>query len=345
MIIKFTSLHQIDHHSDTVKEIDIRNKTQDLINYTQRLITEITEGNSKRKFRFRRDTTEVRAIVGQFLDGNYEGIVSNAKRLLDIEKTTQAAIAHLGVEIQKGSLFQAQIENDGSTTIIISKADQIRFLDDNDFNLKSGLPYEKKIFKAFLVSFEDGIARDIYVYDTTPRMATYWWDDFLELDEVYTSEYNTKTALKLLDSKVLNIIRKKYPADHTRIRNKVVGYFQSENQFEMDGFIEATLNNYVAVDPDFPKKNMIEKIKNLPERYNFDSQFPIAEDQVTSRKVKTKINLTDKVDLIIKENVPELENTIAGYLDNENRKYIIIRTDSGYEHFKGNIIEIADEEK
>lgn len=345
MEIKFTSLHQIDHHLNSVGEIDIQNQSQDLKNYTQRLITEITEGTSKRKFKFRRDTTEVRAVLGQFLDGNYVGKNANANRLLDVEKTTQAAIAHLGVEIQKGSLFQAHIESEGSTIIVISKADQIQFLDEDDFNLKSGLPYEKKIFKAFLVRFEGGEAKETYVYDTTTRLATYWWDTFLELDEVYTSVYNTKTALKLLDSKVLNSIKKNYPADHTRIRNKAIGYFQSQAHFEMDIFLETTLNNYTPVAADFSKASIIEKVKNLPERYNFDSQFPIAEDQVTSRKVKSKINLTDKVDLIIKENVPELENTIAGYLDNENRKYIIIRTDTGYEHFKGNTIEISDEEE
>lgn len=345
MEIKFTSLHQVDHHLNSVEEIDIENQSEDLINYTQRLITEITEGTSKRKFNFRRDTTEVRSVLGQFMEGDYSGKGANANRLLDVEKTTQLAIAHLGNEIQKGSLFQAHIEDGESTIMVISKADQIQFLDEDDFNLKNGLPYEKKIFKAFLVRFEAGEAKETFVYDTTTRLATYWWDTFLELDEVYTSEYNTKTALKLLDSKVLNNMKKKFPADHTRIRNKAVGYFQSQNQFEMGNFLEATLNDYVPIDNDFPKTAIIEKIRNLPERYSFDSQFPIAEDQVTARKVKSKINLTDKVDLVIKENIPELDSTISGFLDSENRKYIIIRTDTGYEHFKGNSLEISDEEE
>lgn len=345
MEIKFTSLHQVDHQLNNVVEIDIKNQSQDLINYTNRLISEITEGTSKRKFKFRRDTTEVRSVLGKFMADDYDGKDANAKRLLDVEKATQAAIAHLGIEIQKGSLFQAHIEDGDSEIFVISKADQIRFLDDDDFNLKSGLPYEKKIFKAFLVRFQGGEAKETFVYDTTARLASYWWDTFLELDELYTSEYNTKTALKLLDSKVLSSIKKKYPADHTKIRNRAVGYFQSRDQFEMESFLETTLNNHVAVSSEFPKSATIDKIRNLPERYNFDSQFPIAADEVTSRKVKSKISLTDKVDLIIKENVPELDNTISGYLDSENRKFIIIRTDTGYEHFKGNRLEISEEEE
>ena len=67
----------------------------------------------------------------------------------------------------------------------------------------------------------------------------------------------------MLDSKVLNNMKKKFPADHTRIRNKAVGYFQSQNQFEMGNFLEATLNDYVPIDNDFPKtlNFQLQKIK------------------------------------------------------------------------------------
>lgn len=345
MDLKFTSLHQIDHHLNNIEEIDISTQSQDLKNYTNRLITEITEGTSKRKFEFRRETTEVRNIIGQFLNSMYVGKETNAQRLLGVEEEAQKGIEHLGIEIQKGSLFQAHLENDEEHIVVISKADQISFLAEDDFTLKSGLPWDKKIFKAFLARFNNQRqVTETFVYDTTPRMARYWWDKYLELDEVYTPEFNTKTALKLLDSKVLNHIKKKYKADHTAIRNKAVGYFQSRETFELNGFLETILNNYDPVDPEFPKTQTIEKVRNLPEKFNFDSQFPIAPEEVTSRKVKNKINLTDRMDLILRENIPELESTVQSFRDDEQRKWIAIRTDTGFDHFQGNERTFSDNE-
>ena len=104
MDIKFTSLHQIDHHLNDIKEIDISDQSQDLKDYTNRLIAEITEGTSKRKFQFRRETTEVRNVIGQFLNGTYTSKETNANRLLDVEENAQKAIEHLGNKIQKGVL-------------------------------------------------------------------------------------------------------------------------------------------------------------------------------------------------------------------------------------------------
>lgn len=344
MEIKFTSLHQIDHLLNSIEEIDISHQSEDLKNYTQRLITEITEGTSRRKFEFRRDTTEVRSIITQFLDENYDSKETNAQRLLDVEKEVQESVAQMGVKIQKGSLFQALIEDGPHSFVIISKADQIKFLDEDDFKLKNGLPWEKKIFKAFLVRFENGTIIDTFVYDTTPRLAKYWWDTFLELNEVYTSEFNTRTALKLLDSKVLNKLKKNYKADHTAIRNRAVGYFQSNETFEMSHFLETVLNNHQPINSEFPKTQTIEKIRNLPDKYNFDQQFPIAAEEVTSRKVKSKIHLTERMDLILKENIPDLENTVKSFEDQEDRKWIAIRTDTGYEHFKSNRLTLTDQE-
>ncbi|MEM6813070.1 MAG: nucleoid-associated protein [Bacteroidota bacterium] len=334
MEIHFTSLHQIDHALDSVKEVDIRSQGQDLTDYTKRLITEITEGTSKRKFRFKRDTTEVRGVIADFITGNYEGKEINAKRLMDVEQKAQEAIAHLNKEIQKGSLFQAHLQNGKTSIVVISKADQQQFLSNEDFNLKSGLPWEKKIFKAFLARIEGNNVVETFVYDTSARLATYWWDKFLELEEVYTSSFNTKTALKLLDSKVLNSLKKKFKADHTSIRNKVVGYFQSQPTFEMQTFLETVITEYQPISADFPKTKTIEKIKDLPDKYSFDSQFPIAPEEVKARKIRNNIPLSDGMDLVLKQNIPELDSTVNAFADEEGRKYIAIRTDSGYEYFK-----------
>ena len=200
MKIKYTSLHQVDHHLNKVAEIDLNNQSEDLKNYTKRLFTEITESQNKRSFEFKSETTEVRVAIVKFIDEHYaEASIINANRLLDIEFEAQKRIDHLNITIQKGSLFQAILSEDNNTYVIISKADHNQFLDEVDFELKNGLPYDKKTFKAFLVKFNrNQTPTDIFVYDTTNRMARYWWDSYLELKEKYTDRHNTKTSLDIL---------------------------------------------------------------------------------------------------------------------------------------------------
>ena len=337
MEILFTSLHQIDHASNSLKEIEIKEYGNDLTDYVNRIISEIVERTSKQEFRFKRDTTEVRGVISEFLIGNYDGKETIAKRLIDVEKSTQEEITNLNTEIQRGSLFQAHLKESESSTIIIIKADQQQFLTSDEFNLKQGLPWEKKIFKAFLARIEDNIVVETFVYDTSTRPSVYWWDKFLELEEVNTPSYNTRKALKLLDNKVFNPIKKKFKADHTAIRNKAVGYFQTQTTFEMKSFLDIVINDYKPVDQDFPKTETIQKIKNLPEKFKFDSQFPIATEEIKARKIQNNIQLSKRMELILKENIPELDSTVTSFLDTEGRKYIKIRTDTGYDHFKSPI--------
>lgn len=336
MEILFTSLHQIDHSLDEIKEINVENQGEDLGNYTRKLINEITTSSNKRQFNFKSDTTEVRIAINNFIEKEYsKGSEINANRLLGVEKTAQAQIAHLDIHIQKGSLFQAVLNNENinETIIIISKADHNQFLDEEDFTLKNGLPWEKRIFKAFLVKYLDYTPQEMFVYDTTNRMARYWWDSYLELAEKYTDTHNTKTALEILDKKIFNPIKKKYPADHTVLRNSSIGYFRNNSEFELNEFIENTLNNYLPIDNDLPIQKLINKINELPAKWNFDSRFGIKKEEIKKRQVN-KIPLTDKIELVLKDHINDLDNIITSETDSEGNKFIKIRTDLGFERFK-----------
>jgi len=334
MNILHTSLHQIDHTLDEIKEIDIASQTRDLLRYTNRLIEEITNSNSKRQFEFKSETTEVRIAINKFIDSEYENAaLINSKRLLEVEKIAQEKIDHLGKKIQKGSLFQAVLRNGEETLVIVSKADHNQFLDEIDFTLKNGLPWEKRIFKAFLVKLIEETPREVFVYDTTNRMARYWWDSYLELREKYTDTHNTKTALDILDKKVFNKIKKDYPADHTILRNSTIGYFRNSEEFEMDEYIQNTFSNYSPINQDFPKEDTISKIKELPEKWNFDTRFGIKKEEIKKRQVN-KIPLTDKIELVLKDHIDDLDSIIRSEKDPEGNKFIKIKTDIGFERFK-----------
>ena len=73
-------------------------------------------------------------------------------------------------------------------------------------------------------------------------------------------------------------------------------------------------------------------------------EFTWLSEVISLRKVKTKIALTDRMDLILKESIPELESTVKSFQDDEQRKWIAIRSDSGFEHFKGNQINTSNDQ-
>ncbi|WP_296619224.1 nucleoid-associated protein [Marivirga sp.] len=335
MEIKFTTLHHVDHLGNEIRIIPISSHSEVLQIYAERLIQEIKDSRNKREFEFRSETTEVRQTLNSFLEDIFEeGVEVNSKRLLTEEKKAQRKIDHLDVQIQKGSLFQAHLIDGSEHYIVISKADHSKYIDEIDFVLKHGLPWDKKIFKAFLVRFDDNKeVQEVYVYDTTSKMSRYWWDDFLELNEKYTDSHNTKTSLDILDQKLFNYMKKQYPADHTILRNSVIGYFRNSSEFELEEFLDKNFRTYTPIDEDFPKEKYIKKIEEFPEKYNFDSRFSIKQEEIKKRKVN-KIPLSNEMELILKDHIENIGSVIKPYKDNEGNKFILIRSDTGYERFK-----------
>ena len=336
MNLSYTSLHHIDHHSQEIEQIAIVEQNDNLREYINQLMEEITSTGSKRSFEFRSDHTEIRGSIKMFLEGQYvEASEINASRLLSVELKAQAQIRQLGVDIQKGSLFQAVLSNEDSTMIIISKADHNKFMDEDDFSLRKGLPWDKRVFKAFLVLLDSvGDPSEIYVFDTTKKVAKYWWDRYLELEEKYTDEYNTKQSLGALDSKIFNTIKRKYPADHTILRNSTIGYFRNEEDFDLNEYVDRMMRGYNPVAVDFPLDKVIERTLDLPNKWNFDSQFPIEKKAINKRVVEDKIPLTEDMELLLKDHIKNLSGKVSSYKDAEGNKFIQIKSDIGYERFK-----------
>ncbi|GAB3027768.1 hypothetical protein GCM10027051_35900 [Niabella terrae] len=338
MNLSFTSLHQIDHETGIIG-IDISSQSADLSIYVQRLFQEITTSDSSRQFEFKSVTTEVRTALTKFLAKEYaEAAQINSTRLLDVEISAQEGISHLNKEIQKGSLFQAVIENgDGLKSVIISKADHNEYLDELDFTLRKGLPWKKRIFKAFLVNFDDaGNPIALYVYDTNQKISRYWWDDYLELREKYTDSHNTKTSLDILDKKIFSKIRKEFHSDYYVLRNAAIRYFRSNEDFELEDFINETFDGYQPLNDGFtPAKveSYKKKIRELPEKWKFDQRFSITRADV-SKRVSNRFKLTDTIELVLNDYVPDIENSIVSEQDEEGTKWVKIKSDIGYEQFK-----------
>lgn len=329
-----TSFHHIDHVNNRTAKIRTASRSSQLNEYVLDLLGIITKANNKRSFTFKSSTAEVRAALDLMLDKKFEkGSEINVNRLLDVEKSVQDRYAHM-TEIQKGILFQAFLIHEGNPTIIVSKADHSDFLDENELVLRRGLPLKKKLFKAMAVSFNsEGSVETVFVIDTNRQIANYWWDSYLELREKYTDSYNTIQALAILDRKIFNPIKKKFPSDHTILRNSSIGYFRNQTTFDIDHYTKSLLDEYQPVNEDLKPHEIAAKILKLPEQGEFDRNFSVIKSEI-KQKMVSKISLTDSIELVLKDHIDNLSGVIQAEEDKEGKKYIKIRTDEGYRRFR-----------
>ena len=329
-----TSFHHIDHANSKTVEINVTDKDGQLKEYVSQLLELIiAKSSGKRSFSFQSDTSEVKLALDLMLNDDFEkGKSINGERLLRVEKATQDKYSHI-TEIQKGILFQAHFKTEDRIVIVISKADHSEFLDESDLQLRRGLPWKKKVFKAAAVYFDlEGIVDEVFVLDTNTNISRYWWESYLGLREKYTDSHNTKTALDILDRKVFDKIKIEFPADHTILRNSAVGYFRSQEVFDIGHFANSLLSDYHPINPALDPQILKEKVLVLPERWKFDKKFSVIKKEIR-KKMINRIPLTDSIELLLTDHISDLAGIIKAEKDEEGTKYIKIRTDEGYRRF------------
>ena len=336
MEIEKIEISKVDIENNQVDKIDSTVYGDELVNYLEELFKIVIDGGSGRKFEFERKTTEVRAQITRI--NNQEDFTEIteviAQRLLDSESDAQERMDAMGVTILKGIVVQALVNDEDQEKFIICKADHNDFLDEVNYELTRGLPIKKKAFKAFVCELdeEDNIS-NVIVYDTNPKDTKYWWGDFLELEKVFTDEYNTEKAFNAIDKSVFNGIKKKHPQDYTYLRNSTVRYFRSNDRFDMDDFLENGIGDYEPYDKELDVKEVKDKIRKLPtkQRSPFDNQFNIIKEKVTA-KFKNTVKLTEQIELQIKQDIPE--NVIFAHEEADGTKYVKIRSEKGFKFFK-----------
>lgn len=332
-----TTHYYINHAKYTIDLRPTPSPDDDLKDYLDDLLKKVAKGEVKREFKFSPHNTTVQTEIMGMMNGKpfADMSLTIAQRFLRIESKTITETANLKGEIPEGLLIQVLFEDDdGITKIVISKSDNADYLGKDDLLKHQGFPIKKKMYKAFLVDFDQAkIPGKVYVLDTTSTLSKYWWSDFLELDEVNTDTYNTNKAFDSIDQKVLQGIKKAFPADHNILKNRVIGYFKSTDKFALDDFIDKAIGAYNPDDPAFDVEGFKNKIRGLPAKENFDSQFNLVPEEIKARRLKNVVHLSDEIDLVIKDNVKDYENVIKA-VEEKGVKYIKIRTDSGYKAFK-----------
>lgn len=334
MEIVMQTIRVIDYENNAVY---VRETPEAFSVYVSQLIAYINANTSIREYRTRSVNTEVIScvldIIRNQLDTDLvtERIDFIANRLVLKEREVQRVVAHMDTNVQKGSLIQALLhdEENEKYTYLFAKVEHTDFVDDSDFSFKSGFSKDmKKLWKSCIFEINDLEATSFFAKVYSNTVAKYWYDNFLELDQVVSDEVNTDRAFRAIDSTLNRNIKNIAPRDHIFLRNLMIGYFKTNDFIDYDSMIQSTLENYHPVELEQEKMDMIiEKIRELPQKYDFDKQFnPIS--SVINARIRKVYDICRGVQLKITDVVDDFDDTIKSYRDTDGNRYIRIKTDN-----------------
>lgn len=321
----------VEENSKTKIKTDLNNK--DLEVYLETLLIEIHNKEQSRQFVLPQDPTTFKQTVGTIsksknLDTNNSG-ETLAEKLLAIEISTDERYGHLSkkdTHVKVGSFLQFTYTDKGLLRYLGVKVDHQVILDEIDFKKKAGLGLSEKIYKAFRVDFDENNQPSRFsIYDSKSKLTKYWWHDFLELIEKNTDSYNTKLASEQVIAK-LSSIKSDFPQDYTILRNATIAAFKQEGTMDYLSFIDKTFANYKSDNPYFDEKSadLIKKLKELPQKKNFDTIFTLIPSAVPFRKTTYRLN--KNISLSINEGILNLENKIWREVTLDGKNLVVIET-------------------
>lgn len=338
MDIILNKLYKIDVANNEATERPEYQEKENFKIYIQNLLAYISEKNPEREYKFKSGATEVKTLSNKIMtNGCPISSQAIANRLLDKEKDAQADLnrKNLNKDIQKGMLIIAFVKmTDYACKFIISKVDYDEFISELTGDIVSGISTRRKVYKALVceVNTDNSIISTL-VFDTNTPGSVYWWKNFLELDVVTNDEENTQRAFDAIEKNILNPLKRKHKPDYFHIWNSTILYFRSSEEFSIEGYL-AHIGEYTPYDDTLNMDKFRENVRKLPDnvKNQFDRRFTIAKNKIKKR-LKNVIKLTDQIDLQIKQDIPNLENTIIATLGEDGVKYVKIKSSVGYDYF------------
>ncbi len=329
------AIHTLDPDKEE-PELQLLDETENVEDYVQTLVLALEGSNSTRQYRFPSETLQVKKEIEGIVEGNDAASSAEtiASRLHRTQRQTQDRVRM--TKLQKGSLLNChfRIEGELSDRVLLAKIEHSEFLGLEEFKRRVGLPFEKQVLKAALgkSNGEDGKFSEMLLADSNSGIASFWWQDFLELDPVRSDEENTTAAFNAVDKIIASKLGKKSKADHLKIRNRMVEYFRGRTDFSFGDLKEALTEHYVSSAPDLDLDPLNSAIEKLSESGKFDTNFGIDISKVKSRAVfKQVIPLSDSVDLHLK---PDFDpGAVIEPFVESGRKGIKILSEVGYDYF------------
>ena len=205
------------------------------------------------------------------------------------------------------------------------KADFLQFREGKsqlEMNIQQGVNLNKLDKGAIiLTNLESKTGFRILYIDSNKYDSKYWMENFLNLEEMEDSIFQTKNYLKFCEGFSKDVVR---PAgdkkDEVMFMNRTVDYFAKNDEFEEDHYL-----NSVIDDPEFMPEFQNYKIEKGP-KYQIEdlSSFPISNEAVTDarKKFKNVINLDTNVQIKLDFVNPEsAEKFVEKGWDEERQMY------------------------
>lgn len=333
MNVEYLKLIKIDHDNNCVIEENIDDK-DNVRDYVMSIIDQISSNTGEREYEFKENELTMKTLLEKVIKNQNrdDQSIAIANRLLASENEAEQKYQQI-TEIQRGILLIVYCKMaEDEYKIVICKADYTEFLEESTGQRKNGLPTKKKIFKSFCANVSKNAGEYIIgkkvTFDVNSSQAKYWYDGFLDLKACLDDAENTKRAFQYIKSKILEPLRKDHPHEHLRLWNITVGYMRSDGEFSIDYYVDTILGQYHPED-NLDMQALISKVKLLPEKWNFDNRFTKVPNEIKS-KIRTEYDLTRDIKLSINEHIPDLDKTIVAHKDDEDNKFIMIRSEFGY---------------
>ena len=326
-ILKLLS-HNILVEEEKIVENEITNN-EEAKDFFNSIIDEVLKKETKKSYKPSTLTTEVISIITRVLkdmDSNEKLLENIPKRLLKFEISTQKDIDKLGTKIRKGCLLQAYIKKDGKNYFIITKIEATDGLDMTELRMRAILPSSKKIIKNALFEInEDEEFGDIFLSDTNANISKYWYDDFLELEEMTTDEMNTQKTYEIVMKEIKNKLEKTSPSDYTFCRNACIIFFKTKETFDLNDAVNDIFLSYNFENKEIKKEDIIEKIIRKIEKENLDTQFTLKKDVIKNRLIKIKKRVNEGISIEIDGGIENIKDNIYS-IEKNGEKYIIIKS-------------------
>lgn len=288
-----------------------------------------TEKSTSRKYSFTVEgaaTTKekIEGIVAE--SGDSAEFLELAKDLMRCEADASDKVEQLGTEIPQGCFILYST----AERVLLAKVDSLEFIDEKTLRKESGLPMDRHVLKAAIFSVNaSGTLDEARIYDSTARMASYWYAEFLRMKPVVSDKENSRSTWDAFDA-ILNRRVNKSKGDRLFIRNAGLAYFRTQSEFDIEEFINSVVGEYNPLDETINMEGLKKAIRAIPNKKGLDPKFAL--DASAIRAKKSHIPLHDHMHLVISGDIDALRNKIRPEIV-EGRKVLQIESESGYDAF------------
>lgn len=253
---------------------------------------------------------------------------SIARKLFVIEQAVQARMEHL-TNLQRGSIVQALIMEDGEYQFIIAKVEHSEWYDGETLAKNFGFAGEnKRVWKSAVIDLsvedENIIHRNVKVFSNTG--AQYWTKDFLEVKEANSDKVNTEEVLKIVNQELKRFVKKKSLFDYYNLRNSLNHALLSNQVINYPDLVCHLFDAYQPIESSVNKEEIKMKLLGYADSGRFDTQFH-SDPTVIKKNSKMKYRVNEYVSLMVQEAQPDREALIRAEKSITGEKMLIISCD------------------